>query len=96
MDYVPPFRGNAVRVIDRGRRSRDLEIDFQALESRKKQEYDKLERMFKYAQETCCRRSYLLGYFGDTETSRCGRCDNCGGELGLSLSPPPTGRLPVE
>jgi len=78
IDYVPPFRGNAVRVNDRTRRSRDLTIDFASLADRKQREYDKLERMVKYAQATQCRRAYILGYFGDTESVHCGRCDNCG------------------
>ena len=30
VDYIPPFRGNAVRVVDRKRRSRDLKVDFKA------------------------------------------------------------------
>ena len=78
IDYVPPFRGNAVRVNDRSKRPRDLVIDFKALEERKQREYDKLERMIKYAQATKCRRSYILTYFGDHDATECGRCDNCG------------------
>ena len=79
LDYVPPFRGNAVRVLDRSRGARDLEIDFSTLNKRKGREYDKLERMIKYASTNSCRRSYILQYFGDTNASTCGRCDNCGG-----------------
>lgn len=80
VDYVPPFRGNAIRVVDRERRPRDLEIDFAALEKRKRREYDKLDRMIAYCQTKQCRRSFLLGYFGDTNADRahCHRCDNCG------------------
>ena len=78
VDYVPPFRGNAVRVIDRKRRSRDLGIDFTSLNKRKGQEYDKLERMIKYAESRTCRRAFILGYFGDAEIRACGKCDNCG------------------
>ncbi len=88
IDYIPPFRGNAIRVIDRSRRPRDLEIDFAALEKRKQREYDKLERMIRYAQTRECRRSFILGYFGDASASRvhCGHCDNCG--LGNGLAAP--------
>ena len=87
IDYVPPFRGNAVRVNDRSRRPRDLVIDFQELESRKRREYDKLERMIKYAQSPHCRRSFILGYFGDHDASECGRCDNCGPMEGRAQTP---------
>src|SRR5262249_26285494 len=88
------FRGNAVRVIDRSKRPRDLSIDFAALEKRKRREYDKLERMIKYAQSGQCRRAFILGYFGDTAADRlhCGRCDNCGPsaavDSGVAIEPP--------
>ncbi|MDB5352229.1 MAG: ATP-dependent helicase, RecQ family [Planctomycetota bacterium] len=79
LDYIPPFRGNALRVLDRNKRSKDIVIDFSSLMTRKKQEYDKLERMLRYAESKSCRRAYILGYFGDHDISQCGRCDNCGG-----------------
>jgi ATP-dependent DNA helicase RecQ len=80
IDYVPPFRGNAIRVLDRDRRGLNLGIDFPALDGRKQQEYAKLERMIAYAHDAGCRRSFLLGYFGDRNgaAARCGRCDRCG------------------
>ena len=88
VDYIPPFRGNAIRVFDRSVRARDLEIDYRTLDDRKRREYDKLERMIKYAQARDCRRSYILGYFGDSEDQpdRCGNCDNCGPGGGGSSS----------
>ncbi len=86
IDYVPPFRGNAIRVIDRNRRTRDIEIDFAALEVRKRREYDKLERMVRYAQSNECRRGIILGYFGDTSSIQCGHCDNCDGKGGGSAT----------
>lgn len=95
IDYIPPFRGNAIRVIDRTRKARDLEIDFAALEKRKQREYDKLERMIRYAQTRECRRSYILGYFGDASASRlhCGHCDNCGLSDGLAA---PHAGVPID
>ncbi len=67
-----------VRISDKSRRARDLDIDFASMNKRKEQEYEKLERMIRYAQSKDCRRAYILGYFGDSESDRCGRCDNCG------------------
>jgi ATP-dependent DNA helicase RecQ len=80
VDYIPPFRGNAIRVIDRKRPARDLTIDFATLEKRKQHEYVKLERMIDYARSRQCRRSFILGYFGEPSSGRppCGGCDNCG------------------
>ena len=62
---VPGERGPG---LDRSKRARDLVIDFKELEKKKQREYDKLDRMIKYAQSTKCRRSYILGYFGDHNT----------------------------
>jgi ATP-dependent DNA helicase RecQ len=43
---------------------------------------DKLDALVSLAETTNCRRSRLLGYFGETpKTTKCGNCDNC-------LSPP--------
>ncbi|MDR3639646.1 MAG: RecQ family ATP-dependent DNA helicase [Isosphaeraceae bacterium] len=86
IDYVPPFRGHAIRVIDRKKLPTALEIDFPALEKRKRREYDKLDRMIRYAQTRQCRRSFLLSYFGDATADRlhCGHCDNCGSGSGGS------------
>jgi ATP-dependent DNA helicase RecQ len=94
IDYVPPFRGNAIRVNDRNRKPREIEIDFVELQARKKREYDKLDRMVKYAQTSHCRRAFLLSYFGDAQADRlhCGRCDNCGivgGKPGSAPTSPP-------
>ena len=60
IDYVPPFRGNAIRVIDRSRKPSDLKIDFATLDKRKQNEYAKLERMVQYCRSRQCRRSHIL------------------------------------
>ncbi|MFO0956723.1 MAG: RecQ family ATP-dependent DNA helicase [Isosphaeraceae bacterium] len=80
IDYLPPFRGQAIRILDRARKARDLPIDFRRLEQRKRQEYEKLDRMFQFAQSKTCRRAYLLQYFGERGVVRCGRCDRCEGD----------------
>ncbi len=39
---------------------------------------EKLEQMLKYADDTDCRRRYILNYFGETyPTQNCATCDNC-------------------
>ncbi|WP_152049968.1 RecQ family ATP-dependent DNA helicase [Tautonia marina] len=79
LTYVPPFRGNAIRILDRSRPARSLPIDFSTLEARKEAEYEKLDRMIRYAESRQCRRAVILGYFGDPHPSNCGRCDVCAG-----------------
>ncbi len=76
MDYIPPFRGSATRIVDRTTPADDLRIDFDALEDRKRREYAKLDRMIDYAQTGTCRRQAILRYFGE-RIQPCGHCDNC-------------------
>ena len=77
VDYVQPFRGRAVHVPDRDKAFRELEIDFAELDARRAAEYQKLERMVRYATASSCRQLQVLDYFGDTSGELCGVCDNC-------------------
>jgi ATP-dependent DNA helicase RecQ len=76
LDYIPPFRGSATRIIDRTTLADDISIDFDSLEDRKRREFGKLERMIDYAQSSDCRRQAILRYFGE-RIKPCGHCDNC-------------------
>ena len=86
VDYIPPFRGNALRLFDRQKKARDLKIDFTALHKRKNQEYEKLERIINYAATKACRRAFILSYFGDENAANCGRCDHCESRGGAASS----------
>ena len=76
IEYIPPFRGHATRLLDRETPSDRVSIDFAELEERKQGEYQKLERVLDYARKHRCRRAMLLEYFGES-ADRCGNCDNC-------------------
>jgi ATP-dependent DNA helicase RecQ len=78
-DYIPPFRGRAVRVINRELPFSKLQIDFSELERRKAAEYEKLEHVITYARSRRCRQVEILDYFGDAALEKCSACDNCGG-----------------
>jgi ATP-dependent DNA helicase RecQ len=54
-----------------------LEIDFEELAARRQAEYDKLERVIRFARARHCRQREILDYFGDPDRRDCGRCDNC-------------------
>jgi ATP-dependent DNA helicase RecQ len=84
--YIPPFRGNAVEMLDRARKPDDLGINFALLEERKAREYEKLEEMIGYATSARCRRRTILGYFGDPSPVKCGQCDNCATRPGSSAA----------
>ncbi|MEN6449522.1 MAG: RecQ family ATP-dependent DNA helicase [Thermoguttaceae bacterium] len=75
--YVPPFRGRAIRMIRRDVPFADIAIDFEAVQRRKDLEYEKLERVVRFAQSGSCRQQEILHYFGEQNGHDCGHCDNC-------------------
>ena len=75
--YVPAFRGRAIRMIRRDLPFDQLEIDFEALERRKAAEYEKLDRVIRFALGGSCRQREILHYFGEKNADPCGHCDNC-------------------
>ena len=48
-DYVPPFRGRAIHLCERGRPFADLEIDFESLERQKAAEYERIGAIMRAA-----------------------------------------------
>lgn len=81
VDYVPPFRGRAIHVIDRTKRFVELDIDFAEIQRRKDAELSRLERMIRLATTRRCRQDEILEYFGDANRGNCGSCDNCGNRI---------------
>ncbi|HEV3004801.1 MAG TPA: RecQ family ATP-dependent DNA helicase [Pirellulales bacterium] len=76
-DYIPPFRGRAVRMLERSKPFGKLELDFESMERRKEAEYEKLDRVVAFAESRRCRECDILNYFGQVHQAPCGRCDNC-------------------
>jgi ATP-dependent DNA helicase RecQ len=69
-------------MLQRDKPFRELEIDFETLEKRKAEEYEKLERVIEFARTRRCRQLEILRYFGQKDAQACHNCDNCGGETG--------------
>jgi ATP-dependent DNA helicase RecQ len=78
-DFVPPFRGRAIHMNERERPFRELELDFETLDKRKAEQYEKLERVIRFARTRHCRQLEILNYFGQADAAACGNCDNCCG-----------------
>ena len=76
-DYIPPFRGRAVRFIERDVPFENLQIDFAELDRRKQAEFEKLEAVIDFARTGGCRQRVILNYFGETDCQNCGTCDRC-------------------
>lgn len=93
-DYLPPFRGRAVRVLARDKPFEELAIDFDAMQQRKAAEYEKLGRVVTFAESRHCRQRQILDYFGQSGSGDCGHCDNCGQAPAGKVSRPDASSLP--
>ena len=66
------------RLAAPGRPIARFDIDWKALDRRRRAELSKLDAMQQYAYFTGCRRGFVLRYFGDPAArTTCGGCDNC-------------------
>jgi ATP-dependent DNA helicase RecQ len=65
-----------------------LDIDYAALQRRKRHESQKFRQVMRYVNTRRCRRHYMLGYFGEPwELPNCGACDRCLGTGEAALRP---------
>jgi ATP-dependent DNA helicase RecQ len=88
LEYSRGIEGDGIQVLDRATPLHSLPVDWRGVETRKRRETGKLQKMQGYAYHERCRRGYVLSYFGDDEAmENCGACDNCLG--GSPLAPPP-------
>ena len=76
IDYVPPFRGTELKMLKRVDGG-EVKLDFAALKYKLKHAYNKLDLMENYIYHFDCRQKYILDYFGDLESKKCAKCDNC-------------------
>jgi len=86
--YVPPFRGRAIRMINRDLPFEELAIDFESVERLRATELEKLSLVMSFATSHECRQQAILDYFGDTARGPCRHCDNCR-RSGLRAASPP-------
>jgi ATP-dependent DNA helicase RecQ len=60
------------------RKNRELVLSLANYETKKSYDQSKLAMMLQYAENTSCRRRFILNYFGeDFDMPNCGKCDNC-------------------
>lgn len=76
LEYRPPFKGTEIKVL-KSIHPADLDLDFSALKDKERRAYEKLDEMESYVYSETCRQQYILDYFGDHDSQKCGRCDVC-------------------
>jgi len=76
--YVESTGKSAYGLTEAVRKNRELVLSLANYETKKSYDQSKLAMMLQYAENTSCRRRFILNYFGeDYERTNCGTCDNC-------------------
>ncbi len=73
IDYTPPFRGRGIRLLV----GELPEIDFSAVDAKRRFALSALDAMEGYCRTPGCRRGAILAHFGETGRQTCGACDRC-------------------
>lgn len=81
----PRKAGRILNLLELVRQSRSEQADgtdlaaavIELAESHRQLERSRVEMMRQYAESRRCRAELLVGYFGEQQEERCGRCDNC-------------------
>jgi ATP-dependent DNA helicase RecQ len=96
--YEQGSRTYTTRLVEPVRRFDELGIDFEQLRIKGERAQAKLQRMIRYTDANECRHRFILGYFGDTEsTESCAACDVCQSRAhAVSRLPTPTEAVHIQ
>lgn len=84
--YIPNDHATVLFLHHERLRPKNVNLDPERYEFLKKSSEDRISRMIDYIQEEeTCRSSYLLEYFGQSESMDCGTCDVCRNQKKSSL-----------
>ncbi len=76
--YIPRKEVPVITFLEERLDDRNLLISTRKYQFRKERYVHRIGEMLRYASsDAFCRNQFLLSYFGQTDTPRCGRCDVC-------------------
>jgi ATP-dependent DNA helicase RecQ len=76
--YIPCDKATVLFLHHDRLRPKNLNLDVEKYNSLKLSSQERMQKMLDYVQEEdTCRSSYLLEYFGQSESADCGTCDVC-------------------
>lgn len=84
LHYTALKERSIARVLEA--RSSTLPISKGEVENHRNRLIKKLDIMNQFVNSSTCREVYLKNYFGDTDTTPCGHCDNCEGATANKMS----------
>jgi len=87
ISYIPGKRTSLVIYTEERLDQKSLIISTENYKIRKEKFIERLDKVNEYAsRKDICRSQFLLEYFGEKGSSRCGNCDFCKGENEINIS----------
>lgn len=78
LKYIPSDRATVLYLHHERLRQKNVNLDPDRYEMLKSSAMERMQKMIDYiTEEEVCRSSFLLDYFGQSETKECGTCDIC-------------------
>jgi ATP-dependent DNA helicase RecQ len=74
---VPGKRMRGTRLLQPDVSASDLVLDVEALKEKEKRDRGRLRSILRLCETGQCRQQWILQYFGERDSSPCGKCDNC-------------------
>ncbi|MEX0980523.1 MAG: ATP-dependent DNA helicase RecQ [Bacteroidales bacterium] len=88
ISYIPKKGNPVITMLEERLEERNVRISIDQYRFRKERYIERVREMLAYAKsDTKCRSQYLLSYFGEKNTARCGKCDVCTGQRNSEVSP---------
>ncbi len=74
---VPGQRAKSTRVTNPAMSGLKIPLDAEALREKEARDREKLKAITQFAYSDGCRQQWILNYFGEDDSTPCGRCDQC-------------------
>ena len=88
INYIPKKGNPVITLLEERLEQHNVRISVDQYKFRKERYIERVNEMLVYAKsDTKCRSQYLLSYFGEKNSGRCGKCDVCTGIEKSEISP---------
>jgi ATP-dependent DNA helicase RecQ len=92
--YIPKKGNPVITLLEERLEDRNVRISAELYRFRKERYVERINELLKYAgSETKCRSQFLLSYFGEISTRRCGQCDVCTEKGSASVTAAEAGQI---
>lgn len=74
---IPGKRAKGTRITDPSLSGLQIPLDEEGLKEKERRDREKLSQVTRFAYSEGCRQMWILDYFGEGNSTPCGKCDTC-------------------